>query len=229
MSIRQNVTRVLQEIEKAAFLAKRKPEEISLVAVTKNLSWLEMNEAYEAGCHDFGESRVQEVLKKMDQSHKDVRWHFIGKLQKNKINKILGRFTLIHSVDTPELAVSISQASLKFGVKTSILLESNTSGEPSKSGSTPDVWKAHFEQLLELKGITLHGLMTMAPLTEDEGVVRYCFSTLRHLRDSLQDVAGNSVDLSTLSMGMSNDFSLAIQEGATVLRLGSAIFSPKGG
>ncbi len=136
---------------------------------------------------------------------------------------MIGHFTLIHSVDTPRLAEKISNASVERGVVTSVLLEANTSGEAAKSGLSPEEWKQEYGRLLDLEGIKISGLMTMAPLTDDEDVVRNCFSKLRHLRDQLQEIGG---ELPTLSMGMSRDYPIAIEEGATLLRIGSAIFEP---
>jgi PLP dependent protein len=224
MGLEKNLRNVLEQIAQAATLAGRKSEEIALVAVSKGRSLEEMREAYFLGVHDFGENRVEEALDKIGQLPSDIRWHFIGKLQKNKVNKIIGKFSLIHSVDTIELAEKISRASLEKGVKSSILLEANTSGEATKSGLTPDEWKAGYQRLLDLEGIEIHGFMTMAPLTEDEGVIRHCFSELRLLQQHLQQI-GDSLE--TLSMGMSNDFFIAIQEGATLLRIGTALFTPQ--
>ncbi len=229
MSVAQNVKCILQQMKQAAIDAHRKPEEISLLAVTKNRGWNLLQEAYEAGCRDFGESRVKEALEKMEGFSTDIRWHFIGRLQKNTIPTILGRFVLVHSVDTPELAIKISEASVRAGVITQILLESNTSGEETKAGAPPHIWMEHFDRLLALGGVRMQGMMTIAPLTEDEGMIRHCFSELRHTRDALQALAGTRADLSTLSMGMSNDFMLAIQEGSTFVRIGTALFTPSGG
>ena len=148
----------------------------------------------------------------------------MGKLQKNKVQKVMERFALIHSVDSVELAEKIARTSLQLGIKTSILLEANTSGEATKSGLTSREWEEHFNALNRLPGIDIQGLMTMAPLTEDEAMIRHCFSELRFLKSRLQEKGG---DLSTLSMGMSNDFQLAIQEGATLLRIGTALFCPQ--
>ncbi|MFZ0565554.1 MAG: YggS family pyridoxal phosphate-dependent enzyme [Chlamydiales bacterium] len=227
MSVLNNLTRLLEEIEQEAKRAGRDPGEISVVAVSKGCSVKAIEEAYWAGVRDFGENRVQEALSKMETTPSEIRWHFIGKLQKNKVNKVIGRFDLIHSVDTVELVEKIDQAGRERGVISSILLEANTSGEMTKSGLSPKEWEANFEDLLDLKAIEIHGLMTMAPLTEDESVIRHSFSALRLLRDRLQQIARDRADLSTLSMGMSHDFPIAIQEGATLLRIGTAIFSPR--
>ena len=224
MSLEKNLRRVLDQIEEAATRAGRKSEEIILVVVSKGRSLEEIKEAYYLGVRDFGENRVDEALSKIEHLPSDIRWHFIGKLQKNKVHKIIGKFALIHSVDTVELAEKISRASLEKDLKTSVLLEVNTSGELTKSGLSPDDWKVRYRDLRNLEGIEINGLMTMAPLTEDEGVIRHCFSELRLLQHQLQEIGGN---LETLSMGMTNDFILAIQEGTTLVRIGTALFTPQ--
>ncbi len=198
---------------------------VLLVAVSKGRSLEEIQEAYEGGCRDFGENRIQEALEKIETAPDDIRWHFIGKLQKNKVKKAIGHFALIHSIDTIELARMVSRASEERGVVTNVLLEANTSGEASKSGYTPKEWERLFSEVLALKGIAVRGLMTMAPLAEDETVIRRCFSKLKELQGSLQTLAGDLADLSTLSMGMSRDYQIAIQEGATLIRIGTAIFN----
>jgi PLP dependent protein len=223
MSLEKNLRRVLDQIAETATLSGRKKHEIILVAVTKGRSLEEIREAYFLGIRDFGENRVDEALLKIEQLPSDIRWHFIGKLQKNKIQKVIGKFALIHSVDTVELAEKLSIASLKKGVKTPVLLEANTSGESTKEGLSPDTWKANFKDLLEFKGIEIGGLMTIAPLTEDQGRIRRCFSELRLLQQQLQELGGN---LQALSMGMTNDFPIAIQEGATLVRIGTTLFTP---
>lgn len=184
---------------------------VKIVAVSKGCSLEQILALYEVGCRDFGESRVQEALLKIEKAPKDIRWHFIGKLQKNKVRKVIGKFFLIHSVDSFDLAEKISQVSQEMNVVTSILFEVNTSGEPSKSGFKPEEVR-----LINLSGISLKGLMTMAPLTDNIHIIRKTFSDLRLLRDKL--------GLKELSMGMSSDYWIAIEEGATMLRLGSCIF-----
>jgi PLP dependent protein len=175
-------------------------------------------EAYQVGCRDFAESRVNDALKKMETLPADIRWHFIGKLQKNKVSKAIGRFCLIHSVDSRELAEKISVASLNQNLVTKILLQVNTSKEESKSGLSSEEWKQHLDYLFTLQGVEIQGLMTIAPLTMNEWRIRQTFSYLRLLRDEI------GRDLPILSMGMSHDFHIAIQEGSTLVRIGSKIF-----
>lgn len=226
MSIKENLSALFQKIEAVTQQSGRKREEISFIAVSKGRSPDDIKEAYTAGCRDFGENRIPEALEKMELCPQDIRWHFLGHLQRNKVSKIIGRFVLIHSIDTPELAEKVSEMSLQKGVRTSILLEANTSQESTKSGFSPAEWDKVFLQLLDLQGIEILGLMTMAPLTEDKGLIRHTFSELRSLRDHLQQRAHTRADLSILSMGMSHDYEIAIQEGATLLRIGSALFNP---
>lgn len=223
MSLEKNLAKILEEIEAAAHLAGRRAHAIKLVAVSKGRSVEEIREAYNLGLRDFAENRVQEALAKMELLPGDIRWHFIGKLQKNKVSKVIGKFALIHSIDSPELAVKLSFASAAQQIVTPILLEVNTSGEATKSGLSPSEWQLHYPELLKCRGIAIQGLMTMAPFTENEGTVRHCFSELRRLMVSLSKLRSN---LDTLSMGMTSDFSLAIQEGATLVRIGTALFEP---
>jgi pyridoxal phosphate enzyme (YggS family) len=227
MTVSANFFQIQKEIEAAARKCGRNPAEITLVAVTKGHSLEHVMPAYEAGCRDFGESRPQEALFKIPHSPQDLRWHFIGSLQKNKVRKVIGKFVLIHSVDSLELAKKISEHSLEAGVVTTVLLQANTSGEKAKQGLQPEAWKINFEAVLRLPGISVKGLMTMAPLVDDEGVVRRCFAGLRELREDLQEIGGKNMKMPCLSMGMTNDYPLAILEGATILRIGTAIFGEK--
>lgn len=221
--ILENYHKILQFINDTAHKCGRDPKEITLVTVTKGHSWLEALPLFNAGVRDFGESRLQEALPKMAESPIDTRWHLIGTLQANKVRKAINKFVMIHSVDTPDLAKKISQHSLEAGIVTSILLQVNTSGEPTKHGLDVESWRAAFQTVQNLPGISLGGFMTMAPLIEDEKVIRTCFARLRHFRDEL--VRESKVPLPHLSMGMSHDYRLAIAEGATLLRIGTAIFS----
>lgn len=214
-----NYQKLLQEIADEAKRANRDPNDIKLIAVSKTHPWDIVKEVYDAGCRSFGENRVQEALEKKEQAPPDAQWHLIGTLQKNKVNKVIGAFALIHSVDTLELAEKISEASKLKGITTPILLQVNVSGEESKHGFTAETVTAAFPQLKALPNIKVEGLMTMAPFTEDKSVCVECFKNLRFLRDQL--------GLKELSMGMSNDWREAVQQGATLLRVGSAIFGAR--
>lgn len=221
MNIETNLKVVQVHIEEATACVGRTKEDVTLVAISKGRSLEEIRDAYSLGLRDFGENRVAEALEKMGALPPDIRWHFIGKLQKNKISKVIGKFILIHSVDTPELAEKISNISEERGIVTSILLEVNISEEVTKSGLSSEAWVKSYQKLLALKGIDICGLMAMAPLTQNERVIRQCFSGLRFLRERLEEIGGV---LTILSMGMSNDYHFAIQEGSTLIRVGSALF-----
>jgi len=219
-----NYMHILKEIKQTASGCGRDPSDIDLIAVTKSIEWQYVQLIYDLGQRDFGENRFQEALEKKAIAPKGCRWHFIGTLQKNKVRKVIGSFSLIHSVDSYELAQKISECSQDLNVTTHILLQSNTSGENSKHGYSPQKWKECFEALYALPNISIDGLMTMAPLTEDVAVIKSCFASLRLLLEELNALANGKAHLHHLSMGMSHDFKIAIAEGATLLRIGSAIF-----
>jgi len=222
-SPRENFWRVEEEIKQTALHAGRKPEEIQLVIVTKQCSFQVNQSLYEIGCRDFGENRVQELKEKSMLLPSDIQWHFIGTLQRNKTNAAIQIAALIHSVDSLELAQAISECSRKLNKNTSILLQVNVSGEQSKRGLCPDEWERCLQELNTLPFINVRGLMTMAPLTEDFKLIRHCFASLRKLRDQWQHLMREPALFKELSMGMSHDFKIAIEEGATLLRLGTII------
>ncbi len=221
--IQTNYRKLKAEIESIACENGRNPRDITLVAVSKGHPFSDIQAVYEAGCRDVGESRLQEAVEKLPQSPADLRWHYIGTLQSKKVNKVISHFSLIHSVDTPTLAKQISQSAQRMEITASILLQVNTSGELSKHGLSPQEWKTAFPDLLSLSNLRIEGLMTMAPLTEDTPIIRECFRNLRLFRDDL--ASRGQIALPHLSMGMSHDYPIAIAEGATLLRIGSALFS----
>ncbi len=196
-------------------------EGVTVIAVSKRRTVEEIQKFYDEGYRHFGENRLDEALEKQQKLPSDIQWHFIGSLQRKKVSKVIGHFSLIHSVDSLELAQKISSSSAPQ--ITRILLQVNTSGESSKHGFTPDTIKTLFTQILSLPHLQVDGLMTMAPHTGDTQPIRSCFRALRLLRDQLQQLSGEP--LPHLSMGMSNDYPIAVEEGATLLRLGSALFS----
>lgn len=197
---------------------------VQLVAVSKKRTILEMQELYSAGCRCFGENRLDEALSKIPQLPEDVEWHFIGSLQRKKVPKVVGHFALIHSVDSLELAQKISKVSVERGLQTSILLQVNTSGELSKHGLSPDEWQACLKELAILPGISIHGLMTMAPKGVEKRIVRGAFSRLKECLGAWKGLLGDIHPFKQLSMGMSQDYSLALEEGSTMLRVGSLLF-----
>ena len=206
----------------------RSVESVRLVAVTKNVPVEMMSEAYGLGMHDFGESRLQEVLPKMDRlSNLAPRWHFIGHLQTNKVKRVVGDFLLIHSVDSWRLAEALSREAESRGLVQPILVQVNTSGEPSKFGMTPDATPEIIARIAsELPGVQVQGLMTMAPHAEDAEAARPFFRKLRELRDRIRQEQ-KGVSLEHLSMGMSGDYPVAVEEGSTMIRIGTGLFGAR--
>lgn len=217
----------LEELEKQLDLqaqkAARNRSSFKLVLVSKNASQDAILEAYNLFYKDFAENRIENALTKIEALPKGIRWHFIGKIQSKKIKKILGKFDLIHSVDSYELAEKISVKSKDMGLITNILLQANTSSEKSKSGLSYSEWIEFAPEIKKLDGICIQGLMTMAPQSNDETIISDCFKKLFELRDELEPILAKK--LPELSMGMSQDYPLAIRHGSSLLRIGSAVFS----
>jgi pyridoxal phosphate enzyme (YggS family) len=220
--IGKNLESVRQAIAGAAVRAGRDPSSVRLVAVSKTHPAAAVSEAVEAGQTCFGESRVQEALPKISLLPGGLEWHFIGHLQTNKIRKALPAFTLFHGVDSPDVARQMDRIAGELGLSPEILLEVNVSGEETKFGFQPEALRREIEGLLALPRVRIGGLMTMAPYSEDSGVARRVFAALRELRDEL--AAATGAPLATLSMGMSGDFEAAVEEGSTLVRVGSSIF-----
>lgn len=199
---------------------------VTVVAVTKYARLDRMEAAYEAGIRDFGENKVQDALAKMPhfpaERFADLRWHFIGNLQTNKVNKTPGRFSLIHSVDNLKLAEKLSAANQAAGLIQPVLLQVNFSPDESRQGFLPARLEEAAVKTHELAGLSVRGLMTMAPHTQDSAVIKGVFSGLRDMRDDLERKLG--IRLPELSMGMSNDFVHALECGATIIRVGSYFF-----
>lgn len=227
MSIIEKYERLLEEVERERVRSGRPPHSVKILPVTKGHPVTEWMPLYEKGLREFGESRVQEVLQKKQTTPPDISWHLIGSLQKKKVPSIIPLFALIHSVDSLDLAKKISDISVERGVVTSILFQINTSGEESKHGFSPAEFQEELPKLLDLPALDYRGLMTMAPLTEDERVIRSSFAALWKIQQRCQNecrLRGAKHTFEDLSMGMSHDFRLAIAEGATLLRIGSALF-----
>ena len=224
-SIAENLEHVREQISEAAAKAGRAVSDIELVAITKTHPAARVREAVEAGQTLFGESRVQEARAKIPELSSKLRWHFVGHLQKNKIRHALPLFEMIHSVDSLALAEDINRIAEEEGMHPRILLEINVAGEGSKFGFAPDKLREEMEHLLALPRLSILGLMTIPPLTEEPEASRRYFVQLRELRDRLQTEF--RVDLAQLSMGMTQDFRVAIKEGATLVRIGTAIFGER--
>jgi pyridoxal phosphate enzyme (YggS family) len=224
-SVSQNLERVREQIEQAAVKADRAVEDIDLVAITKTHPAEKVLEAIEAGQNLFGESRVQEARAKIPDLPSNIRWHFVGRLQKNKIRHALPLFEMIHSVDSLALAQDINRIAGEEGLHPRVLLEVNVAGEGSKFGFSSETLRRQMEDLLALPRLSILGLMAIPPLAEEAEVSRKYFVQLRELRDRLQTAF--RVDLAQLSMGMTQDFPVAIEEGATLVRVGTAIFGER--
>src|SRR6266704_820286 len=225
MDIAENLACVRERIAQAAAKAGRAVDEIELVAITKTHDAEKVREAIEAGQTLFGESRVQEARAKIPELPSNLHWHFVGHLQKNKIRHALPLFEMIHSVDSLALAQDINRIAEEDGMHPRVLLEVNVAGEGSKFGFSPDKLSDQMEELLAIPRLSILGLMTIPPLAEEAEASRKYFVQLRELRGRLQSEF--RVDLAQLSMGMTQDFPIAVAEGATLVRVGSAIFGER--
>jgi PLP dependent protein len=224
-NIEANLNRVQNEIAQAAQVSGRNVTDIELVAVTKTHPAEIVREAVDAGQTLFGESKVQEARVKIPLLPSNLRWHFIGHLQKNKIRHALPFFEMIHSVDSVDLAQAIDRIAHEDGLHPRILLEVNVAGEGSKFGFKATTLRAELESLLMLPRLSIEGLMCIPPLAEEAETSRKYFVELRKLRDALEKEF--QVKLPQLSMGMTNDYSVAVEEGATLVRVGTAIFGER--
>jgi len=230
MSIAENLHRIQERIARAAERGARSADEIRLVGVTKYVGPREATELAAAGCHDLGESRPQELWKKADALQnvaQPVNWHLIGHLQRNKVARTLSFVSLIHCVDSERLMAELNEActhghGMPSGVD--VLLEVNTSGETAKHGLAPDNVESLLEAMPKYPRVSVLGLMTMAALEGGPSIAARNFATLRELRDKLRQNKHQNVGLDELSMGMSDDFEVAIQEGATIVRIGSLLW-----
>jgi pyridoxal phosphate enzyme (YggS family) len=197
-----------------------------LVAVTKHASPEAMRAVWALGVHRFGESKVQDALTKIAElAPLAPEWHFIGHLQTNKVKRVVGAFALVHSVDSWRLAEAIDEEAVSRGLVQPILVQVNTSGETSKYGVSPEEAPEVIGQMVrDLRGVEVRGLMTMAPRSEDPEDARWCFRRCRELQESLASSLPNGRRVNQLSMGMSQDFTVAVEEGATLIRIGSGLF-----
>jgi PLP dependent protein len=225
MDIAENLGRVREQVAQAATKSGRAVDEIDLVAITKTHPAEKVREAVEAGHTLFGESRVQEARAKIPLLPSSLRWHFVGHLQKNKIRHALPLFELFHSIDSLALAQEMNRIANEEGMHPRVLLEVNVAGEGSKFGFDPIVLRSELEQLLALPRLTIEGLMTIPPLGPEAEASRKFFVQLRELRDGLENEF--QIKLPHLSMGMTNDFTVAAEEGATLVRVGTAIFGER--
>jgi len=224
-SIAANLERVGEQIASAATNVGRSAGDVELVAITKTHPAERVREAIQAGQTLFGESRVQEARAKIPELLSNIRWHFVGHLQKNKVRQALPLFEMIHSVDSLALAQDINRIAQEEGLYPRVLLEVNVAGEANKFGFAPNGLREQMETLLALPRLSIEGLMCIPPLAAESENSRRFFVQLRELRDSLEKEF--NVKLPRLSMGMTQDFSIGIEEGATLVRVGTAIFGER--
>ena len=226
--ISENFRQVKRRIIDAAKRVGRDPSDIRLLAVTKEQSDVIVAEGIQAGMTLFGENKVQEAMDKIEAiGRTGLEWHFIGRLQKNKVKFVFDFFDLIHSVDSLSLAEVIHKKAQKIGFCMPILLQINISGEESKLGMDPLDLPKEIERVAKLEGVKIKGLMTIPPYTSDPENSRPYYARLRELRNTCSKLAVPRMELDELSMGMSNDYEVAIEEGATLVRVGTGLFGPR--
>lgn len=220
----QRIIEVKKRITAAAVRSNRKADEITIVGVTKTVNCETALQAFNLGLKDLGENRVQELKKKMEYIPQ-ARWHMIGRLQTNKVKDVVGQVCLIHSLDRWNLAEEINKRGILQGIEVPVLLEINIAGEEQKAGLKPGDIENFLESAGQLTAIKICGFMTVAPFFENSEQTRPIFNELRRIKEHLSRKAYKNVELRHLSMGMTNDFEVAIEEGATIVRIGSAFFN----
>jgi len=223
--IAQHLNEIRQRISVACEASGRPDGDVELIAVSKTFPEVLIDEAFKAGQTHFGESRLQEAEPKIATLTNDIHWHFIGRVQRNKVRRILSLFETVHGIDSGRLAVYVDAIASELGLKPRVFLQINIGSEPSKGGFSPEEIHQEMACLMNLRNLELQGLMCIPPIAEDDTSARRWFAALRELRDELSRQF--SVPLPYLSMGMSSDFEAAILEGATHVRVGSAIFGDR--
>ena len=223
-SIESAIKVVTEKISAACKRAGRNPEEVTLIAVSKTMPVEAIREAMECGIIEFGENRPQELRDKQAEITEPLHWHMIGSLQTNKLKYVIGKTVLIHSVDSVHLAQAIHEMSEKKGLITEVLLEINIAGEASKHGISPDALEATVREIAKFSCIKIRGLMTVAPYTEDAEENRIYFKQMKQLMVDINSKNIDNVYMDILSMGMTGDYEIAIEEGATLVRVGTGIF-----
>ena len=225
--IRENIEHVENTIDEACRQSGRNRSEVTLIAVSKTKPVEMLKEAYETGCRDFGENKVQELVDKYEVLPKDIRWHMIGHLQRNKVKYIVDKVYLIHSVDSLRLAEEISKEAAKKNVDVNILVEVNVAGEETKFGTGCEEAKQLVRDIAQLPHVHIQGLMTIAPYVENSEENRIYFQQLKKLSVDISSENIDNVSMEILSMGMTNDYTVAIEEGATMVRVGTGIFGAR--
>ena len=225
--ISENLSLVRENIKKACVKSNRDEKDITLIAVSKTKPVEMLEEAYREGCRDFGENKVQEIMDKYEKMPGDIRWHMIGHLQRNKVKYLIGKVYLIHSVDSLRLAEEISKEACKQNVTMNILMEVNVAGEESKFGTTNEEAVELVKSIAGLPGISVKGLMTIAPYVDCPEENRQYFVKLRQLSVDIMKKNIDNISMDILSMGMTGDYQVAIEEGATYVRVGTGIFGER--
>ncbi len=222
-----NIKTVTENIRKAAAVCGRAPSEITLIAVSKTKPVSMIQEAYSCGCRDFGENKVQELCDKYEVLPKDIRWHMIGHLQRNKVKYVVGKAALIHSVDSLRLAQEIQKEAEKKQVHADILIEVNVAGEESKFGVSLEETEALVREIARFSRVHIRGLMTIAPIAEHPEDNAVYFSKLKQLSVDIMEKNIDNVNMNVLSMGMTGDYIQAVHNGATLVRVGTGIFGER--
>lgn len=225
--VKENLEQVRENIRKACEKSGRDVNEVTLIAVSKTKPIPMLQEAYDAGSWDFGENKVQEIMDKYPVLPEDIRWHMIGHLQRNKVKYIVDKVSLIHSVDSLRLAEEISSQAEKKQVEVDILVEVNIAQEESKFGTSRDETMSLVEEISRLPHIQVKGLMTIAPFVENPEDNRKYFKQIKELSVDIMQKNIDNVSMGVLSMGMTGDYMVAIEEGATMVRVGTGIFGER--
>ena len=225
--LKDNLKNVEERVQEACDRAGRKREEVTLIAVSKTKPIEMLQEIYDENIRDFGENKVQELCDKIEKMPKDIKWHMIGHLQRNKVKYIVGQVALIHSVDSLRLAEQIEHEAAKADTIMNVLIEVNVAGEESKFGTTCNEAIELVRAVAALKHVKIKGLMTIAPFTDNPEDNRIYFKKLKQLSVDIKSKNIDNVDMDELSMGMTGDYEVAIEEGATMVRVGTAIFGAR--
>lgn len=225
--VAENLAQVQKNINESCNKINRDPNEVTLIAVSKTKPVEMLKEAYDAGARVFGENKVQEIVDKYDQMPSDVKWHMIGHLQRNKVKYIIDKVALIHSVDSIRLAETIEKEAAKHNITANILIEVNVAKEESKFGLMPEELDELIDKIKDFNHIQVKGLMTIAPFVENPETNREIFRSLRKLSVDISNKNVDNVNVSILSMGMTNDYTVAVEEGATMVRVGTGIFGAR--
>lgn len=227
MTLKINIENTLEDIKKSANNSNRNPDKIQLIAVTKTIDTDIIQEAINYGVTDIGENKVQELVRKYEEIGPVVKWHLIGHLQRNKVKYIIDKVDLIHSLDSYRLAKEINKRAKQVDRTIECLVQVNVSGEDTKFGTSPNELQELLNKVSIFKNIKIVGLMTMAPHVENKEDTREYFKTLKDLADEINKLKIKNIEMKYLSMGMSNDFEVAVEEGSNLVRVGSRIFGKR--